>query len=73
MTYKQQRRMEGDWHRRMECGGGIMRLPEMFHLFINPAFNQRRSSKVQAYRDARYYVTGGRCPVTLPAKVRLGA
>jgi len=72
-SYRQLRRAEGDWHRRMERSEGVMRLPEMFALFCNPAFIQRRSSKIQAYRDARYYITGGRCPVTLPARVRFGA
>lgn len=65
MKYKQLARREADHVRRMLRSGGVETMATMFRWFLNPAHKPHFGSKLQAYRRARIYATGGRIPITI--------
>lgn len=65
MTAKAQRRIEADHLRRCLRTGGVQTMADMFRWFRSPAHRPHHASKLQAYRAARAYVTGGRIPITI--------
>lgn len=72
MTYKQKRRAEADWHRRMlsedlklDKNHRIQRMSDMFQWCQKWNMGGGvKTSKLAAYVSARRYATGGRMLIT---------